>query len=216
MIAKLIVWGRRSRPRAVADAAGAGRITASSASTTTSTSCRARRLPAFVSGRSRYRADRAREGLSSRRRTAAGAGLRHRRPSRNFCAARRMLLNARASADPTSPWHARDGWRLNGVARRSLIFRFGDEQTIVVAANAGEGFSLAVGDATFAARGKDRRPRKNAGRIRRRADGRRRRGGITCATSSRRRGGGWSASIRCMWRRTAGGHGGLLRRCPAR
>ncbi|MFO1169323.1 MAG: acetyl-CoA carboxylase biotin carboxylase subunit, partial [Rhodoblastus sp.] len=42
--------------------------------------------------------------------------------------------HARASADPTSPWHARDGWRLNGVARRSLIFRLGEEQTSVTAA----------------------------------------------------------------------------------
>lgn len=36
-------------------------------------------------------------------------------------------------ADPTSPWHSRDGWRLNGTARRELTFSDGCiDQTIAV------------------------------------------------------------------------------------
>ena len=61
---------------------------------------------------------------------------------------------ARRSADPASPWHARDGWRLNGVVRRELIFRFGEAQTSVGVANRGAGFALSVGPAKVEARGR--------------------------------------------------------------
>ncbi|MFO1114470.1 MAG: acetyl/propionyl/methylcrotonyl-CoA carboxylase subunit alpha [Beijerinckiaceae bacterium] len=125
---------------------------------------------------------------------------------------------ARASADPTSPWHARDGWRLNGVARRSLIFRFGDEQTIVVAANAGEGFSLAVGDATFAARGKiDAR-----GKMRVEFDGVRMDAAVVAAGHMRHvflDGRAWRlACVDPLHVATdgAGGHGGLLAPMPGK
>jgi 3-methylcrotonyl-CoA carboxylase alpha subunit len=41
---------------------------------------------------------------------------------------------ARPAADPHSPWHRRDGWRLNSAARRKLVFRCGDtEKSVVVA-----------------------------------------------------------------------------------
>ena len=58
------------------------------------------------------------------------------------------------SADPSSPWHARDGWRLNGAARRALIYRFGETQTSVGVANSGDGFALMVDNVTVVARGK--------------------------------------------------------------
>jgi 3-methylcrotonyl-CoA carboxylase alpha subunit len=62
--------------------------------------------------------------------------------------------NARRSLDPTSPWHARDGWRMNGVARRAEIFRFGETQTSVAVAYRGDGFVLSVNGSSIAARGK--------------------------------------------------------------
>jgi len=43
---------------------------------------------------------------------------------------------ARFDADPYSPWHRRDGWRLNSAARRKLVFRHGNgdgDKTVAVA-----------------------------------------------------------------------------------
>jgi len=42
--------------------------------------------------------------------------------------------HAAADADPHSPWHLRDGWRINSVARRTLKFRCGEvEKTVDIA-----------------------------------------------------------------------------------
>jgi 3-methylcrotonyl-CoA carboxylase alpha subunit len=49
---------------------------------------------------------------------------------------------ASASADPHSPWHARDGWRVNGVARREIKLRAGEVEKVVTAAYDGEAFQL--------------------------------------------------------------------------
>jgi 3-methylcrotonyl-CoA carboxylase alpha subunit len=49
---------------------------------------------------------------------------------------------ASASADPHSPWHARDGWRVNGIARREIKLRAGDVEKVVTAAYDGEAFQL--------------------------------------------------------------------------
>jgi 3-methylcrotonyl-CoA carboxylase alpha subunit len=38
---------------------------------------------------------------------------------------------ARSHRDPLSPWHARDGWRLNASAKRQLVFRLGEVQQTV-------------------------------------------------------------------------------------
>jgi 3-methylcrotonyl-CoA carboxylase alpha subunit len=47
--------------------------------------------------------------------------------------AQRAHSEAHASADPSSPWQLRDGWRLNASGARRLVFRHGDDaQTIVV------------------------------------------------------------------------------------
>ncbi len=45
--------------------------------------------------------------------------------------------------DPHSPWHLRDGWRLNSSARRSLILRAGEqEKTVGIAYRGDGGFEL--------------------------------------------------------------------------
>jgi 3-methylcrotonyl-CoA carboxylase alpha subunit len=46
------------------------------------------------------------------------------------------------SADPHSPWHARDGWRLNGNALREIKLRAGDVEKVVNAGYAGDSFTL--------------------------------------------------------------------------
>ncbi len=46
------------------------------------------------------------------------------------------------SSDPHSPWHARDGWRVNGNARREIRLRSGDSEKVVVAGYAGDSFTL--------------------------------------------------------------------------
>ncbi|NWG30576.1 MAG: acetyl/propionyl/methylcrotonyl-CoA carboxylase subunit alpha [Rhodocyclaceae bacterium] len=56
---------------------------------------------------------------------------------RNFARA-----HAQASADPHSPWHLRDGWRANGMARRAILLRAGASEKRLVAAYAGDGFVL--------------------------------------------------------------------------
>ncbi|MBL8487862.1 MAG: acetyl/propionyl/methylcrotonyl-CoA carboxylase subunit alpha [Rhodocyclaceae bacterium] len=49
---------------------------------------------------------------------------------------------AARDADPFSPWHGRDGWRLNSAARRALVFRSGEAEKAVAVAYEGEGFLL--------------------------------------------------------------------------
>ena len=49
---------------------------------------------------------------------------------------------AAASGDPHSPWHRRDGWRANGVARREIRLRAGSREQVVTAAYQGSGFLL--------------------------------------------------------------------------
>ncbi len=51
---------------------------------------------------------------------------------------------AAAGGDPHSPWHGRDGWRLNSVARRSLAFRCEQTEKIIQVAYAGREFVLEI------------------------------------------------------------------------
>jgi len=46
------------------------------------------------------------------------------------------------SRDPHSPWHARDGWRLNGNTRREIKLRAGDSEKSVNACYTGNAFTL--------------------------------------------------------------------------
>ncbi|MBS0545811.1 MAG: acetyl/propionyl/methylcrotonyl-CoA carboxylase subunit alpha [Proteobacteria bacterium] len=60
---------------------------------------------------------------------------------------------ARSHRDPLSPWHARDGWRLNACARRELVFRLGDLQQAVAVVYRRDGYRLTVGARSVLARG---------------------------------------------------------------
>ncbi|CAG0996572.1 partial 3-methylcrotonyl-CoA carboxylase alpha subunit, partial [Rhodocyclaceae bacterium] len=61
-------------------------------------------------------------------------------------------LSARSDEDPHSPWHQRDGWRVNATARRTLAFRAGEVEKSVAVSYAGRGFALDLdGQATPAA-----------------------------------------------------------------
>jgi 3-methylcrotonyl-CoA carboxylase alpha subunit len=60
---------------------------------------------------------------------------------------------ARRHVDPHSPWHRRDGWRLNSGVRRRLTFRCGETETAVSVAYAGRGWLLEVDGQTTPANG---------------------------------------------------------------
>ncbi len=57
------------------------------------------------------------------------------------------------SADPRSPWHARDGWRLNTTARRTLLFRHGDTDQAVEVAYLPAAYRLTIAGRSVTARG---------------------------------------------------------------
>ncbi|MCK0511008.1 acetyl/propionyl/methylcrotonyl-CoA carboxylase subunit alpha [Aromatoleum buckelii] len=61
---------------------------------------------------------------------------------------------ARRGSDPVSPWHARDGWRLNATANRGLIFRLGELQKTVQVAYRGDRYTLTVDGRSAEARGR--------------------------------------------------------------
>jgi 3-methylcrotonyl-CoA carboxylase alpha subunit len=58
------------------------------------------------------------------------------------------------SRDPFSPWHARDGWRMNGTARREIRLRAGETEKAVNAGYAGDGFVLEFEGQTVTAAGR--------------------------------------------------------------
>ncbi|CAL95685.1 acetyl/propionyl/methylcrotonyl-CoA carboxylase subunit alpha [Azoarcus olearius] len=60
---------------------------------------------------------------------------------------------AQRGRDPLSPWHARDGWRMNASARRNLVFRAGEAQQTVSVSYRANGFALTVDGNTVSARG---------------------------------------------------------------
>ena len=65
---------------------------------------------------------------------------------------------AEQDPDPRSPWHARDGWRLNATAHRTLCFRLDDIEKTVAVAYRGPAYTLTVDGRTVEARG-ERDPR---------------------------------------------------------
>ncbi|MBT0963286.1 acetyl/propionyl/methylcrotonyl-CoA carboxylase subunit alpha [Denitromonas iodatirespirans] len=67
--------------------------------------------------------------------------------------ANRGAAKARRDEDPLSPWHARDGWRLNASAKRDLIFRLGEDQKTVNVAYRADGYTLTVDGKSVEARG---------------------------------------------------------------
>ncbi|MCX7169723.1 MAG: 3-methylcrotonyl-CoA carboxylase, partial [Proteobacteria bacterium] len=59
--------------------------------------------------------------------------------------ARRADRLAQRSADPYSPWHRRDGWRINSAAKRTLLLRQGEiEKSIAVAYDSRNGYGLTL------------------------------------------------------------------------
>ena len=60
---------------------------------------------------------------------------------------------ARVGNDPRSPWHARDGWRLNANARRTLMFRLGETQQAVEVVYGRDGYLLSLDGRKVNARG---------------------------------------------------------------
>ena len=64
------------------------------------------------------------------------------------------VAEAVASNDPFSPWHARDGWRLNGNALRQIKLRCGETEKVVTAGYAGDSFTLEFEGTTTTATGR--------------------------------------------------------------
>ncbi|MBL8504115.1 MAG: acetyl/propionyl/methylcrotonyl-CoA carboxylase subunit alpha [Rhodocyclaceae bacterium] len=58
-----------------------------------------------------------------------------------------------AGADPHSPWHLRDGWRLNASHRRALLFRHGETEKAVSVGYVRGGYALELDGIATPARG---------------------------------------------------------------
>ncbi|WP_079437017.1 acetyl/propionyl/methylcrotonyl-CoA carboxylase subunit alpha [Zoogloea sp. LCSB751] len=65
----------------------------------------------------------------------------------------RAAAMAARHPEPASPWHRRDGWRMNAPAARNLMFRFGDVQKTLRVAAHGERFDITLDDVTSAVSG---------------------------------------------------------------
>jgi 3-methylcrotonyl-CoA carboxylase alpha subunit len=61
---------------------------------------------------------------------------------------------AKASGDPHSPWHARDGWRMNLSAARMIGFRDGDSLIETLVRYQGDKWQITINGHTTLARGK--------------------------------------------------------------
>ncbi len=62
-------------------------------------------------------------------------------------------LRAQRDPDPHSPWHIRDGWRLNAAARRELLFRCGEIVRTVRVAYRADAYVLNLDGREHAVRG---------------------------------------------------------------
>ena len=62
-------------------------------------------------------------------------------------------LAAKTSGDPWSPWHARDGWRMNLSAARMIGFRDGDSQVEALVKYGGDQWQNTIRGQTTVARG---------------------------------------------------------------
>jgi 3-methylcrotonyl-CoA carboxylase alpha subunit len=61
---------------------------------------------------------------------------------------------AKTSGDPWSPWHARDGWRMNLSAARTISFKDGDTLVEALVRYRGDQWEIAIAGETTLARGK--------------------------------------------------------------
>ena len=62
--------------------------------------------------------------------------------------------SAQSSSDRHSPWHERDGWRVNGVARREIVLRLGETEKAVSATYLTNGFQLEIDGQSLHATGR--------------------------------------------------------------
>ncbi len=60
---------------------------------------------------------------------------------------------ARRDSHPASPWHARDGWRLNATAQRVLLFRWQEQEAAVTVAYLPDAYRLTLNGHGVTARG---------------------------------------------------------------
>jgi 3-methylcrotonyl-CoA carboxylase alpha subunit len=60
---------------------------------------------------------------------------------------------ARRDSHPASPWHARDGWRLNATAQRVLLFRWQEQEAAVTVAYLPDAYRLTLNGHAVTARG---------------------------------------------------------------
>ena len=67
--------------------------------------------------------------------------------------ANRGAARARRDAEPGSPWHGRDGWRLNSRATRVLSFRHGEHERDISVGYHHDGYDLTIGARTVRLRG---------------------------------------------------------------
>ncbi len=65
----------------------------------------------------------------------------------------RAAQHAGRHPEPASPWHLRDGWRINADATRSLVFRLGDEQKTLRIENRGSVFRIEMEGVVSTVRG---------------------------------------------------------------
>ncbi len=66
---------------------------------------------------------------------------------------REAAEQARRSADPYSPWHAKTGWRLNVASHSRLTFHDGDRPLEVIVEYRGEGYELTLANSKIPAHG---------------------------------------------------------------
>ena len=65
----------------------------------------------------------------------------------------RAEKRARRDSHPASPWHARDGWRLNATAQRVLLFRWQEQEAAVTVAYLPDAYRLTLNGHSVTARG---------------------------------------------------------------
>ncbi|MBL8470638.1 MAG: acetyl/propionyl/methylcrotonyl-CoA carboxylase subunit alpha [Rhodocyclaceae bacterium] len=132
--------------------------------------------------------------------------------------AHRAQEAARRTSDAASPWHARDGWRLNAAAWRELLFRRGEQQIAVQVAYRSNAFLLGMHGGSVAARGEP----AGRGRLRVELDGTRMDATVIAAGEKRHvflHGRAWQlACVDPLHQTTEGGgaEGGLLAPMPGK
>ena len=67
--------------------------------------------------------------------------------------ARQAKRAAESNNDPWSPWHSRDGWRVNSAAQRSLRLRYGEQEQTIAVSYAADGYGLTLDGQTTKASG---------------------------------------------------------------